>query len=405
MIKDYFRLAYLSTKKRKIRSWLTMVGIFIGIAAVVALISLSQGLKVAISEQFSNLGTDKIVITASGGGFGPPGTAIESPLTIDDEEKIKKVRGVDLVVGRLIKIVQLDFNKERKFTYAVSVPREKEERDLVIEVNDYQIGKGRFLDKESKYDVVIGYKTANDFFNNKVEIRDKIKIQNKNFKVIGILKKAGNPQRDDSVVLPEESLREILNLGNELDVIPLKVKGGEKEVPFVAERVKKTLRKHRNVEEGKEDFEVEVPQNLIATLTNILLVVQGVLVGIASISLIVGGIGIMNTMYTSVLERTREIGIMKSFGATQKNIFSLFLIESGLLGMLGGIIGVSLGFIISKSVEYFSFQYYQNQLIRAEFSPYLLIGALLFAFLVGTLSGSLPARQAAKLKPIEAMRK
>ena len=132
---------------------------------------------------------------------------------------------------------------------------------------------------------------------------------------------------------------------------------------------------------------------------------QGVLVGIASISLIVGGIGIMNTMYTSVLERTREIGIMKSFGATQKNIFSLFLIESGLLGMLGGIIGVSLGFIISKSVEYFSFQYYQNQLIRAEFSPYLLIGALLFAFLVGTLSGSLPARQAAKLKPIEAMRK
>ena len=112
MIKDYFRLAYLSARKRKIRSWLTMVGIFIGIAAVVALVSLSQGLKVAISEQFSNLGTDKILVTASGGGFGPPGTAVSVYLTEDDQKIIQKVKGVDLVVGRLIRIVQLDFKKD-----------------------------------------------------------------------------------------------------------------------------------------------------------------------------------------------------------------------------------------------------------------------------------------------------
>ena len=160
-----------------------------------------------------------------------------------------------------------------------------------------------------------------------------------------------------------------------------------------------------SVEEGKEDFGIQTPESILNTLNNILMVIQGVLVGIAAISLLVGGIGIMNTMYTSVHERTKEIGIMKALGAKNRNILLVFMIESGLLGLFGGIIGVSLGFGIAKLVEYVAFRYYESVLIQAQFSPMLLIGMLLFGFGVGAISGMFPARQAAKLKPVDALRK
>ena len=135
------------------------------------------------------------------------------------------------------------------------------------------------------------------------------------------------------------------------------------------------------------------------------MVIQGVLVGIASIALIVGGIGIMNTMYTSVLERTKEIGVMKAVGATNKRILTLFLIESGFLGFFGGVIGVTLGLGISKLVEAIAFAQFGESLIKADVSLTLLLGALFFSFAVGAMSGVLPARQASKLKPVEALRK
>ena len=169
--------------------------------------------------------------------------------------------------------------------------------------------------------------------------------------------------------------------------------------------MKKELRQSRNVEEGKEDFTVQTPGSILAILNNILMVVEGVLVGIAGISLLVGGIGIMNTMYTAVLERTREIGIMKALGARREMILLLFLIESGFLGLIGGIIGVILGFAASKLVEIVAFQIYGTMLIQANFSFLLMFGMLLFAFLIGAISGVFPAKQAASLQPVDALRK
>ncbi|MBT3836598.1 ABC transporter permease [Candidatus Woesearchaeota archaeon] len=403
MIKDYFRLGYRNVKQRKLRSWLTMIGIFIGIAAVVALISLSQGLQDAVAQQFVQLGTDKLIVQAAGGGFGPPGAGVSEPLTEADEKAISKTKGVDLAIGRLIRTVKLEFKGETKFSFAVSMPEGTEERELAIEANNYQLKQGRFFEQDDALEVVLGNDFAKDFFDRPLELRNRVTIQNKVFKVSGILKKSGNPQQDSTLILPEGSLRNILNIENEFDIIPIKVKTGED--PFiVGENVEKQLRKSRNVEEGKENFIVETPQQLIGTLNNILLVIQGVLVGIAGISLIVGGIGIMNTMYTSVLERTKEIGIMKALGAKNKTIQFLFLVESGILGLFGGLIGVSLGVGISKFVEFVTFKVYESALIQASVSPYLILSALLFAFLVGAGSGVFPAKQAANLKPVEALR-
>jgi putative ABC transport system permease protein len=404
MIKDYFRLAYKSARNRKLRSWLTMLGIFVGIAAVVALISLSQGLKVAIAEQFLGLGSDKLVVQAAGGGFGPPGTAVTNPLTESNKKDIEKVQGVDIAIGRLIRIVELDYNDQTLYTYAVTIPKEKEGRELAIKANNYIIEQGKFIENDDSREVVIGSNFAKDFFEKEVELRSKIRIQGEEFKVIGILKKSGNPQQDNTLVLAEASLRRLLKIYGVYDIIPLQVASGE-DVENVALSVEKQLRKSRNVEEGKEDFTVQTPQQLLSILNNILVVIQGVLIGIASISLVVGGIGIMNTMYTAVLERTREIGLMKAVGATNKEVLLLFLIESGFLGLFGGIIGVILGMGISKGVELIAFQIFESALIKADVSIPLLVGALIFAFVVGAGSGVFPAKQAASLKPVEALRK
>ncbi len=403
MIADYLKLAYRSAKQRKIRSWLTMLGIFVGIAAVVALISLSQGLQEAIASQFLKLGTDKLVVQAASSGFGPPGTAVSNPLTKKDKEAIEHTKGVNLAVGRLIRTMKLEFKDDQKYSYAVSYPEDAQEQALVIEANDYQLAQGKFPEKNSQ-DIVMGYNIAHDFFEKDPGLRDKIKMQDLDFTVVGILKKSGNPQRDDTIVVPEESYREILNIKEAYDIIAVKIQPSA-DLSLVAESMQKDLRKTRKVDKGKEDFTVQTPQNLIATFTTILVIVEGVLVGIAAISLFVGGIGIMNTMYTAVLERTKEIGIMKAIGATRREILLLFLIESGMLGLLGGIIGVVLGLGISKVVEFITFEVFQSPLIQANASLFLIFGALFFSFVVGIISGIFPAYRAAKLQVVEALRK
>lgn len=402
MIGAYVRLAYQSTRRRRLRSYLTMLGIFIGIAAVVALISLSQGLKNAIQDQFLHLGSDKILIQAAGGGFGPPGTGTSVPLTTKELETVEKVQGIDLAVGRLIRIAKFEFHDDVKYSYLVSFPKESDKQTLVIDSNSYELREGRFPNDENE--VFIGADVADTYFDKPVLLRDLITVQNKSVRVVGILKRSGNPQKDTTVVLAESTVRDLLGIKDNVDIIAARIAQGE-DLEVVSSSVEKALRKERNVEEGKENFIVQTPEQLLSTLNTILGIIQGVLVGIAGISLLVGGLGIMNTMYTAVVERTREIGIMKAVGATQTQIQTLFIIESGMLGLFGGLIGVVLGLGISKLVEFVGYQIYESFLIRADVSAWLIVGALLFALIVGGLSGVLPARQAAKLQPVDALRK
>ena len=406
MVKDYFRLAYRSARQRKLRSWLTMIGIFVGIAAVVALVSLSQGMQNAIAEQFVSLGSDKIIVQSAETGFGPPGTDVSNPLVSKDKDVIEKVNGVDVAVGRLIRSSKIEFEDEVKYDYLLSMPDDgtSKEWDLAVEANDYEAEFGRMLKRTDKSKVVVGYNYYDDYFDTPITVRDKIKIWDQNFEVVGILKKSGNPIKDNSIIIIESVFRDIMSIGDEYDLIAVKVLV-EGDLSLVEERINKELRKQRNVDEGKEDFSVQTPGKILETLNSILLIVQGVLIGIAGISLLVGGIGIMNTMYTAVTERTREIGIMKATGAQNKQILLLFLIESGFLGFFGGVIGISLGFGISKMVEVISFQIYGSYLIKADFSIGLLLGMLFFGFIVGAMSGVFPAKQASKLRPVDALRK
>ncbi len=198
-------------------------------------------------------------------------------------------------------------------------------------------------------------------------------------------------------------MKEILNINEEESEIIAKVQDGF-DPEEVANEIIKRLRQSREEKEGQETFDVQTSEQILETFGNIFGIVQAVLVGIAAISLLVGGIGIMNTMYTSVLERTKEIGVMKAIGAKNSDILYIFLFESGSLGLVGGIIGVIFGAGLSKGVEYIAMNSLGTNLLQASLTPQLIFGALIFSFLIGTLSGILPAMNAAKLKPVDALR-
>ncbi len=404
MLRDYFFLAFRNLRKRGMRSWLTMIGIFIGIAAVVSLISLSEGMRGAILTQFTDLGTDKLIIQAEGVTFGPPGSGVSEKLKENDLDAVKRISGIRAVAGRLVRVAKTEYKDEVTYSYAASVPQ-GESRKIIIETDNLgDIEEGRFLKKEDAYKVVLGYNFGyENVFEKNVRVGDSIDINGVKFEVVGILEKQGSFTTDGAMMINEEPMKDVLEIGDELDLIAVQVIS-EKDTDKIAGDIEKALRKTRDVKEGKEDFTIETPEDTIASLNSILSIVQVVIVGIAGISLLVGGIGIMNTMYTSVIERTREIGIMKATGAKNNMIFGLFLIESGMLGMAGGGIGIVIGFIFAKVVEVVGSTFLGADILRAHFPLWLIIGALGFSFVVGTVAGTFPAMQASNLKPVDALR-
>jgi len=401
-MKNFFLLAFNNLKRRKLRAWLTMIGIFIGIAAVVGLISLGQGLQNYISEEFEKLGSDKIIIMPD--VFASPGSVTTSSLllTSKDVEVIENVRGIRWVMGTLVKIGQIEYKEQTSTEYIWGI--DPEDLDLMTEIQSLEIKEGRWLKEGDKFKAIVGYNHAyGEIWDKSLKIGSTIKVEGVEFKVIGIYEKIGNPPDDGAITLTKEVLKELLDVEDEESQIIARTAPGF-DPEDVAEAIERKLRNFRNEKEDQETFKVQTSDQLLSTFQNIFAVVQGVLVGIAAISLLVGGVGIMNTMYTSVLERTKEIGTMKAIGAKNSDIRNLFLIESGLLGLVGGAIGVLIGFGLGKTIEYIAEQALGSPLIQAAFPWYLIVGALAFSFIVGSLSGLLPAIQASRMKPVDALR-
>jgi len=404
MLKDYSRFAINGIKNRKLRSWLTMIGIIIGITAVVSLIGIGQGLKVAISSQFGDIGTDKLTVMASG-GMGPPGTGVVTPLTKDNVQKIGQVNGVRVAAGRLARSIKLEYNDNMKFSMIASMA-EGEARKLIESAMNLEAEKGRLLeDGDSKKTVLgnnLGQETSG--FEKQIRVGSKILVQDETFEVVGILKKTGSFTVDGIFFIEEDDLRELLSIPeDDYDIIVAQVHPNA-DIKAVQENIEKVMRKERDVKKGDEDFTVQTPQATLAQVNSTLFAVQLFVYIIAAISILVGGIGIMNTMFTSVLERTKEIGIMKSIGAKNSAIFTLFFIESGLIGSIGGIIGAAMGISIAMGLGFVGRLVLGSELIRAEISFGLVFGSILGSFLLGTIFGVIPAIRASKLNPVDALR-
>ncbi|MFH1835300.1 MAG: ABC transporter permease [Methanobacteriota archaeon] len=409
MIGDYFKLALINLTHRRLRSWLTLIGIFIGITAVVALTSLGQGLQDTINREFETLGANRVMILPGGGSasaaFASIGGFAAVKLTDKDIKVVRDVRGVDLAGGMLQLTERVTFAGEDKYENLICISTDPDTLEYLESLDFFLIEQGRMLEKGDTRKVVAGYSLWNgDSFEKPVKRGDCVYIKGECFEVVGLHKRAGNPAHDQRFTVPREECSHLLNKSvDEVTAIAALVEDGF-EPSDVAESIKVKLRKSRGVKEGEEDFNVQSAEQLMKTFTQIIDVVQTVITGIAAISLIVGAIGIMNTMYTSVIERTKQIGVMKAVGATRTDISVLFMIEAGLLGATGGIIGTILGLGIAKAVEFYAVNNGIPQL-QVHMGMELICGVILFSFIIGSLSGLLPARQAANLQPVEALRK
>jgi putative ABC transport system permease protein len=401
MIKDYFKLAIRNIGKRKLRSWLTLIGIFISIAVIFILISLSLGLQAAVQEQFRLLGTDKFFIQPSG-QFGPPGTSTAVKFTTEDFEIVKKVSGVKAASYMVAGNAEIVFNKETKYFTVMGLPADG--IYLYEEASSIEMDDGSSITGDEVHKVMIGYDFKyNAIFDKPVKTSSKILINNQEFIVRGIIGKIGNSQDDKNIIMGIEDFKELFNSGNRVDYIIVQISDGEN-INEVKDRVEKKLMNFRKVTEKTKDFTILTPEELLNSFQMILTIITSFLISIAAISLIVGGVGIANTMYTSVLERTKEIGIMKSIGAKNSDILLIFLIEAGFIGAIGGMMGVGIGIVVSKTVESIAINQIGTTLLRAVIPAYLVIGCIAFAFIIGAISGILPAKQASRIRVVDALR-
>src|SRR3989344_1397496 len=404
MIKNYLFLAVKNVRRRGVRSWLTMLGIFIRIAAVVSLISLGSGLREAVLGQFTGMGSDKLAISNAETGFGPPGSLAVIKLTQHDVDIIKQVTGVDQVIPRLLRPVTIEYNKIIGFGYAVSMPPDSKQINLIYDIFKAEAETGRLLNKDDNGKILLGH----DFSKIKSYEKDivtgsRIKIQGTEFTVIGIMKATSTFEINQAILMTEDDLNNILKIKDEFDIIAVQIVKGA-DIEEVSYQIKEALRKDRNEKVGKEDFNVQTPINVLKSVNTILNIINLIVSAIAGISLFVGGIGIANTMYTSVLERKKEIGVMKAVGAKNSGILWIFVFEAGFLGLVGGGIGAAIGVGLSFGIAAIANAVIGSQLFIVQFSLPLVAGAFAFSFVIGIISGVLPAMQASKLRPVDALR-
>ncbi len=405
MFTDYLLLAIKNVRKRGIRSWLTMLGIFLGIAAVVSLISLGNGLQQAITGQFNTLDADKLLIQNTGTGFGPPGSTSIAKLTEKDLEIVESVNGVEFAIPRLIRVATVEFNKDSRFETVGSISPNKDHIKIIYDAINAELEAGRLLEETDKGKVVLGGDFLDkDRYGKEIRVGTTLTIQGKEFEVIGILEKTGSLIFDSVILIPESDLEEILKIEDEIDLIVVQVED-EDRITQVAEDIERALRKDRKQKIGEEDFSVQTPVQSISTVNNILNIINITVSGIAALALLIGGIGIANTMYTSVLERTKEIGVMKAIGAQNKDILIIFLTESAILGLVGGIVGAGIGIALAFTASRAATSALGGiNLLQVSISYPLILTAISFSLLIGILSGILPALQASKLNPVDALR-
>lgn len=395
-LKDFFLVAINNIRRRRLRSWLTVIGIIIGITAIVALMIVGRGLENAVEQAFEDFGSDVILMRGGAVAFGPPTTG-ELGVTEDDRDAIERVRGIDYTVPFVYDTIETEFHGEELIAPVAGY--EADHLEDFYDKTRFGLEEGRFFKGGESGVAIIGYGIQNDFYEDSVGLKNRIRLGDKQFKVIGIIEEVGNAQDDFTIAVPMDDARELFDEPEGYTALLAVVEPGI-DVPDTAERVKDALEDER----GDENFQVFTATQLLDQITGVLAAVRIVLVGIAAIALIVGAIGIMNTMYMSVIERTREIGIMKSIGATNGTIMGIFLIESAIFGFIGASIGTGLGVGISWLVGIIVDALQLGVPFIVIIRPGVPLFAIFFGTIVGMLSGYLPSRNASKMNPVDALR-
>jgi putative ABC transport system permease protein len=395
VVSEYFTFAIRSLSQQKSRAALTLLGMVIGIAVIVALVSLGTGMRASIGDNLEKVGADRINIFPSGllsSGMGPPQESV--PFTEKELNEIERLPGVKDAQPYFFRSGEVKFHNEVAF---VNIGGGTEEI-LEIYSNFYNLKEGRYVKDIDDRAVNIGIRLAEDTFERDIRVGDFIEVNGKKFEVVGIFTEIGNVQDDTTVYIPIYAGQNLYDASGEISMM-IATAEDERKVKITADRIEERLKKLR----GGKDFEVATTADFAEQINQVLGILTFVLGGIASISIVVGGVIIMNTMLMSVYERTPEIGILKATGAKRNTILLIFLTEAGLVGFLGGILGFIVGGTLSIIIDVIGTAYV-GSMFQTKITVELIIGSILFSFVVGAISGLYPAWQASKLHPIEALR-
>jgi putative ABC transport system permease protein len=403
-IVETLRVALDALRANKLRSFLTMLGIVIGVGAVIAMVALGNGAQRSVNERIASLGTTLLTVIPGQQRFGGGVASANdrAPLTFDDVDAlVQRTTHVVAVQPELARSLQVEYSSRNTNTTVTGTTAN------YLEVRNFSIAAGRMFtnaeDAARQRVAVLGSQVVEDLgiLSADAVIGEAVRIDNKQFTVIGVLTSkgqgAGFQNPDDQVLVPIQTARYRLIGGDRVRTINL-LAPSEADIPITMADVERVLRRQHRLRVGvDDDFTIRNQSDFLATLGETTQVFSLLLAGIAAVSLLVGGIGIMNIMLVSVTERTREIGIRKALGATQLNILLQFLIEAVVLCLLGGAIGVGLG----SGAAIFLHRVFQW---NADVGASSVVIAFVFAAVVGIVFGVWPARRAAGLDPIESLR-
>ena len=396
---ETFKVALEAILSNKVRSGLTMLGVIIGVLAVILLVSIGEGAQVYITKELTGMGTNLLIITpgktSTSGGFHPPSAGTVRKLTYDDSQALKRrawllTEAVPMVFGT----GRIKYQNMGRDTMIIgTTPEFQSIRNLYVDIGSY-ITQGD-VDTKAKV-IILGTKVKEELFGTDNPLGRVVTLSDARYRVVGVMRQRGTSlgmDLDDIVFIPVTSGQELFDTDGLFEIIASTPRAEDGDRAMV--QIKDILiKRHAH----KEDFIIQTQGAMLETMNTILRVLTAVLGGIAGISLVVGGIGIMNIMLVSVRERTREIGIRKALGARNRDIMAQFLIEAITLSGAGGVIGILLGVGLALLIPMFV------TVLPTSVSAWSILMAFTFSAAVGIFFGVYPARKAALQDPIQALR-
>jgi putative ABC transport system permease protein len=403
----YLKMGLNMLVHSKLRSWLTIIGIVIGVGSVIGIISLGDAMQANVQSKLSDLDLTKITISpgytkASSNMHGPPGmggggTSTDAELTKDD---INALRGLDS-----IQYIEGEISGREEVKYVgqnATLPITGVDPQIWKYMTTLKTKSGRLLEPADKNVAVIGSDVASGIYKQNIGVNQVITVNGKAVRVVGILKEEGMGG-DSRIYMPIDGAVGLITDAKKdvYDSISVKAKSEDLVDGLMKDIEKKLMISRHIIREDDRDFSVTASKSLADSVTEMMSSMTLFLGAIAAVSLLVGAVGIANTMFTSVLEKTKEIGTMKAIGAKNRDILMIFLFNSAMVGLVGGILGIILGAFVSSGLQAMMGG---GMTSGNGLSILLMVEGLSLAVLIGVISGVVPAYRASKLKPVDALR-
>lgn len=398
---DAFRQVFLSFNSNRFKTIMSSLGIIIGVVSIIVMLSIGEGLQAGVGKTFSGMNIDTITIYPGNLGNLNKGdfeekSIYKKPAELRDKDihELENIAGIKTVLPRTVDTMSVKFRDEERSISIVAIDPTKESELMKID-------KGRFLIESDKSTIVIDDDIANNMFKTSLNPGMRMSIYNKNnditkeFSIVGILKEKEKTSIEDDtkIYVTHQALKDILNIKNYSYSQILVVVDDQNQIEDISKKIEESLKRlHKD-----EAYTIFMMKSILEGIGQILAMIKFALGGIGTISLIVGGIGIVNVMMLTVTERIKEIGIMKAVGASQRDIQMIFILESGLIGFISSLIGIIIGSTIAMLIS-------MSEIIPIEVTWKSILIALSFGIITTISAGFYPANKASKLDPVEALR-